>query len=228
MSPQVSGKARVSRPIQPSLPTSTLQFLDVTSDTVQYLQQQTQPFTAVNKIPLRDLSYRSSGHHHILLSPTLESAGRCYQLVQKALRVYPQISVVIVSPKSQNLTSFFPQWKEFPTIPGTSKVFTNYVSPKEEVIPFSTSSTSTVITVEVHKSPYQVLLDTGATGSGFVTQKFCEVNKVQQRTTKHTTVHLGDNSVVTSHKKAVIPIVTNSFSVSDPNWTACIHRIGRA
>ncbi len=119
--------------------------------------------------------------------------------------------MVIVSPKSQNLSSFFPQWKEVPTIPGTSKVFTNYVSPKEEVIPFSTSSTSTVISVEVHKSPYQVLLDTGATGSGFVTQKFCEVNKVQQRTTKHTTVHLGDNSVVTSHKKAVIPIRVGIF-----------------
>ena len=93
------------------------------------------------------------------------------------------------------------------------RAYTNYSATQEEVIPFSNATHSMAIRAEVHKTPCQVLLDSGATGTGFVSQLFCAQHKIIQYPTKKTSVSLGDNTRITSSMAAQVPLQIGTLRI---------------
>ena len=209
--PFVNGKTRMSRPVLDLPQKPVVHFHQLNAEQIASLQQMTQHFTYVSNNSITDFYCKHAGHQHLLLSPKEESLAHCTKAIKNMLSDNPSSTLVIALPLSVDFN--FMRGKE-----GWSKIykddnihaFTNHKT-QEDIIPFVSERQTMSVPVRIIRTECQVLLDSGASGTGFVTQKFCADHKLHTYSVRKTSVILGDNSKVSSCRVAQVPIQIGTY-----------------
>ncbi len=126
---------------------------------------------------------------------------------------HKHLTTVLVVPYTTKVTQVFKSYTLIKTVPN-NEVFNDITRPRLVCLNTNFTASTVKFTAQEHKSTItatvagiktQVLLDSGATGTAFISERFCTQHGISTTPTKQS-VTLGDDSTVECNKLAQVPI----------------------
>ena len=213
--PHASGKARLSRPVVSDM-LPNMRFSRVNPELIQHFQTHTQDFSTVfttsTVLPKATLA-----QHHLMFAPAMGSERQAFRYYQAFRKKNPSSTAVFLVPALDKVTLLFQAWTqiELPKEPQYArfKAFTDF-SVLEQTVKFTLSRLTMAVSVVISGTKHAVLLDSGASGTAFVTQQFCTDKGFTLRSRPKVTVAMGDNTPFTTSQAALIPIRVGHLKVN--------------
>ena len=204
--PILNAKVASSRPIsamchEPKLP-------QISKELISSVEQMTKPFTCTNAYWTKSLSNQQS--NHVFIVANTRSA------VQQYLRAkvkHAQLTAVLAIPYKNNMSQLLSKLTLLKTVRGSElypsltnhKVFGLYTDCSDKVVKFSTQSQKAVIPVTIAGVPTSGLLDSGATGTAFISDAFCKQHGLSTVESAHL-VKLGDERTIECNQMTQVSI----------------------
>jgi len=198
-------------------------FQTVSDSRAAELATLTKPFdaTAVNSqdgpLGLPRSLLQPNGNFHILVCPLftkIASTLRHYNSLKKKKRGISAVFLVPLTKRFNSVrpSSIFRNWKIIRTYPAEGQetpqlaAFTDYVpSDGVDTVSFTIANTLTMaVPATVSGSPCEILLDSGASGTGFISRAYCKSQGIPIYSGTAITVSLGNSSQVAATERATV------------------------
>jgi len=226
--PQLNAKCMVSRPVQmfqlqaeQTAVKGLKRFRDLEKSQIDHLTNLTRAFDAMSSnaqdgpLRIKDFLFRSKGPTHVLITPYHLQVAKALRTYQNFKKHKPELTAVFVIPYTRRHMNRFNKWTLLEVLQGqnntvhqTMAAYTD-LSAKENnlVIQFRVSDKLTMaIPATVAGSNCQILLDSGASGTGFISQAYCESQGIRTYRGKNVPVTLGNATQISSEQFANIQI----------------------
>ncbi len=195
--PMLSAKAASSKPVNAVHSEITLPA--VNSELLATLEQTTKPFTCTSSNWAKTLSKGKA--KHVFIVATTKTAIKQY-LHAKAR--HPEMTAVIAVHQCKKPSPFLKRFTLLKTVKGNeifstalrdTRLYELYTDCNDKVVKFTTQSQKAIIPTTIAGVQTTSLLDSGATGTAFISETFCKQQGVCTMPRAHT-VRLGDERTI--------------------------------
>ena len=180
-------------------------------DCLRQLEEMTKPFT-YTKQDWFTQKFMPNSHLLIIANNMAQATAKVYQRLRR--RISGTTAVMAVPYNKQNM-EMFSNWKLLktitrkelmPTSPRPKQILALFTDCDTHMVKFTTEKRHTaVIHASICGNQSPVLLDTGATGSAFISKVYCQEHGLKLKPTQ-ATVTLGDKSTVQCAYKTEVPM----------------------
>ncbi len=205
--PSINAKVSVSRPVVLHIQPKVAAYSE---EVLQGLETLTRPFTYKGSDWFKEK--HEPGSH--LFIPCLQNHVSMLRIYKRMSRRVKDITAVVAVPYNKSNMELFSAWQLLKTVQ-TDNFLPNvkrtslvafFTDADTQVVKFTTEPRHTaVIHASIAGTATPVLLDTGATGSAFISKKYCDDHGYKLKST-HAQVTLGDKTQVNCSFKAQVPM----------------------
>jgi len=223
---RINAKCTPSRPAQAyQLDVKSAQrFYGLDQSQIDHLATLTGNFDAMSSnaqdgpLGIKEFLLKSKGSTHVLISPCMSHVNRALRAYHTYKKHKPELTAVFLVPYTKRHINAFTQWTLLNVIPSDVNqhpmaAYTDFTAKENNpVIHFRVSDHLTMaVPATVSGSNSQVLLDTGASGTGFISKAYCQSQGIKMYTGNTVPVTLGNAMRIQANLFAHIQIRMGKF-----------------